>query len=185
LIFMVSITIEGTALELVQGNITEQETDAIVNAANSGLAGGGGVDGAIHRAGGPTIMEQCREFGGCPTGQAVITDGGRLKARFVIHAVGPYYNGGREGEAELLAEAYRNSLALAVENCLHSIAFPALSTGAYRYPLRDAARISLYTVKAFLEEEEHALQLVRFVLFDNRTLGTYQEELKKLEERAR
>jgi len=139
-------SIGATRLELVQGDITQQDVDAIVNAANSALAGGGGVDGAIHRAGGPQIMAECQRIVGCPTGQAVLTSGGNLKARYVIHAVGPIYNNGKSGEAELLAVVYFNSLRVAVENGLRSIAFPSISTGAYRYPIRDAAHIALKSV---------------------------------------
>ena len=167
-------------LELVRGDITEQDTDAIVNAANSGLAGGGGVDGAIHRAGGPKIMEECRRIGGCPTGEARITSGGDLAVRYVIHAVGPVYRDGVSGEKRLLANAYLSSLRLAVEHDLHSIAFPSLSTGAYRYPLRDAADVALKTVAGFLQDEGHGLELVRFVLFDERTLREYEAALDRL-----
>ena len=167
-------------LELVRGDITEQDTDAIVNAANSGLAGGGGVDGAIHRAGGPKIMEECRRIGGCPTGEARITSGGELAVRYVIHAVGPVYRDGVSGEKRLLANAYLSSLRLAVEHDLHSIAFPSLSTGAYRYPLRDAADVALRTVAGFLQDEGHGLELVRFVLFDERTLREYEAALDRL-----
>ena len=170
----------GTVLELVRGDITEQDTDAIVNAANSGLVGGGGVDGAIHRAGGPKIMEECRKFGGCPTGEARITTGGNLKARHVIHAVGPVYRGGSSGEERLLASAYRNSLQLAVENGLRNVALPSLSTGAYGYPLSDAAEIALSTVVEFLRNERHGLELVRFVLYDDRTLGAFESALNRL-----
>ena len=170
----------GAVLELVQGDITEQDTDAIVNAANSGLAGGGGVDGAIHRAGGPKIMEECRKIGGCPTGEARITSGGDLEARYVIHAVGPVYRDGASGEEHLLASAYLSSLRLAVENGLRSIAFPSLSTGAYRYPLREAAEVALRTVAEFLRNERHGLELVCFVLFDGRTLEEYEEALDRL-----
>ncbi len=170
----------GAVLELVQGDITQQATDAIVNAANSGLAGGGGVDGAIHRAGGPKIMEECRKIGGCPTGEARITTGGNLEARYVIHAVGPVYRDGVSGEDRLLASAYRSSLRLAVENSLRSVAFPSLSTGAYHYPLRDAADVALSTVVGFLQNERHGLELVRFVLFDGRTQEEYERVLRRL-----
>ncbi len=170
----------GAVLELVQGDITQQATDAIVNAANSGLAGGGGVDGAIHRAGGPKIMEECRKIGGCPTGEARITTGGNLEARYVIHAVGPVYRDGVSGEDRLLASAYRSSLRLAVENGLRSVAFPSLSTGAYHYPLRDAADVALSTVVGFLQNERHGLELVRFVLFDGRTQEEYERVLRRL-----
>ncbi|MDP9424669.1 MAG: O-acetyl-ADP-ribose deacetylase [Actinomycetota bacterium] len=170
----------GAVLELVQGDITQQATDAIVNAANSGLAGGGGVDGAIHRAGGPKIMEECRKIGGCPTGEARITTGGNLETRYVIHAVGPVYRDGVSGEDRLLASAYRSSLRLAAENGLRSVAFPSLSTGAYHYPLRDAADVALNTVVGFLQNERHGLELVRFVLFDGRTQEEYERVLRRL-----
>jgi O-acetyl-ADP-ribose deacetylase (regulator of RNase III) len=175
------IAVGNTTLELVQGDITTQEVDAIVNAANSGLAGGGGVDGAIHAVGGPSIMEECRSLGGCPTGQAKLTGGGDLPARFVIHAVGPIYNNGHDGEAELLAIAYRNSLNVAHENGVRSIAFPSLSTGAYRYPLRDAAHIALSAVIEFSQNHPDAFDFVRFVLFDAKTLTVFEAELQKLQ----
>lgn len=174
------ITIGSATLELVQGDLTQQDVDAIVNAANSGLAGGGGVDGAIHRAGGPTILQECRAIGGCPTGEARITSGGNLMARYVIHTVGPIYRNGVSGEDILLANAYRNSLKLAVEYSISSIAFPSLSTGAYRFPVRDAAKIALTTVIEFLKTEGYGLQLVRFVLFDDKTRRIYKETLQRL-----
>ena len=177
---MQTTTVGGTSLELVQGDITKQDTDAIVNAANSGLSGGGGVDGAIHRAGGPRIMEECREIGGCPTGESRMTSGGNLMARYVIHAVGPVYNNGVSGEDSLLANAYRNSLRLGVEKGLKSVAFPSLSTGAYGYPLREAASIALKTVVEFLKTEQHGLELVRFVLFDRRTLEEFERTLGRV-----
>jgi O-acetyl-ADP-ribose deacetylase (regulator of RNase III) len=164
---------------LVEGDITEEETDAIVNAANSGLRGGAGVDGAIHRAGGPAIMAECRRIGGCPTGQAVITSGGKLKAKHVIHTVGPVYRGGTKGEADLLASAYLSSLKLAAAQGLKSIAFPAISTGVYGYPLAEAARIALATTIDYLRQHTD-LKVIRFVLFDRRTYGTFACELKKL-----
>ncbi|MCX7634501.1 MAG: macro domain-containing protein, partial [Syntrophales bacterium] len=139
------IKIGKSTLSLVQGDITKEETEAIVNAANSRLAGGAGVDGAIHRAGGPSIMEECRKIGGCPTGQAVITTGGNLKAAYVIHTVGPIYQGGTKGEAALLRSAYLESLKLASARGIKSIAFPAISTGVYSYPLAEAAHIALKT----------------------------------------
>jgi O-acetyl-ADP-ribose deacetylase (regulator of RNase III) len=173
---------EGTMrVDLVQGDITHAETDAIVNAANSGLHGGGGVDGAIHRAGGPAILEECRKIGGCPTGQAVITSGGRLKARHVIHTVGPVYRDGRHGEGELLASAYRTSLRLAKEAGLKSVAFPSISTGAYGYPVEEAAKIALRVVRE-LAAEPGPLELVRFVLFDEATLRVYQAARVEVEE---
>ncbi len=170
---------------LVQGDITEQAVDGIVNAANTGLRGGGGVDGAIHRRGGPAIMEACARIrerqGGCPTGQAVITTGGRLPARHVIHAVGPVWSGGGRGEEELLASAYRASLRLAAEHGLRSLAFPSISTGAYRFPVERAARIALRTVRDFLSGERHSLEEVRFVLFTAGDLAVYERVLRQLE----
>jgi len=155
----------GARIELVQGDITRQDTDAIVNAANTTLLGGGGVDGAIHRAGGPAILEECRRLGGCATGDAKITSGGRLPARFVIHTVGPVYRDGRHGEPAALASAYRRSLQVAVEHGLGSIAFPSISTGAYRFPIGEAAPIALGTVREELAARAGTLVLVRFVLF--------------------
>lgn len=171
--------VSSSLVELVQGDITRQDTDAIVNAANSTLLGGGGVDGAIHRAGGPAILEECRRLGRCPTGDAKITTGGNLKARFVIHTVGPVYHGGTSGEAGLLARCYRRSLEIAVEHGLQSIAFPSVSTGAYRYPVREAARVALSSVKEFLETAS-TLRLVRFVLFDEATCRAYEEAMEEL-----
>jgi len=179
---MNNLQIGTTQIELFQGDITRQDVEAIVNAANSSLAGGGGVDGAIHRAGGKTIMDECRTLGGCPTGQAKITSGGNLSARFVIHAVGPVYNNGISGEAELLASAYRNSLAVAREHNLKSIAFPSLSTGAYRYPLRHAAKIALATVAEYSQKHSGAFEIVRFVLFDEKAFAVFEAELEKLRE---
>jgi O-acetyl-ADP-ribose deacetylase (regulator of RNase III) len=173
-------TVAGARLELVRGDITQQRVDAIVNAANSGLRGGGGVDGAIHRAGGPSIMEECRRIGGCPTGEAVITTGGRLPASKVIHAVGPIWRGGKSGEADLLAGAYRACLQIAVDNGLRGIAFPSISTGAYRYPIGDAARIALTTAIRFFEEHGGELDFVRFVLFSEADLAAYENALSQL-----
>jgi len=163
---------------LAQGDIAMESTDAIVNAANSSLAGGGGVDGAIHRAGGPAIMQQCRRIGGCPTGNAVITTGGNLKAKYVIHAVGPRYDGTRK-EAALLKSAYQESLRLASAKNLKSIAFPAISTGAYGYPLNEAARIALQTTIQYLKEHQD-IELVRFILYDQSTYDIFTKELKTL-----
>lgn len=165
-------------LELVQGDITRQDTDAIVNAANTSLLGGGGVDGAIHRAGGPAILAACRKLGGCATGDAKITPGGRLRARHVIHTVGPVYHGGGDREAALLASAYRRSLEVAREHGIRSIAFPSISTGAYRYPLREAARIAIDTVSAYLRAHPD-IELVRFVLFSDADLAVYAELLER------
>ena len=164
-------------LELVRGDITQQDTDAIVNAANTTLLGGGGVDGAIHRAGGPAILAECRQLGGCATGDARITGGGRLPARHVIHTVGPVYRAGGVREAELLASAYRRSLEVASAHGLRSLAFPSISTGAYRYPIRDAARIAIDTVSAYLADHPE-IELVRFVLFSEADLAVYQEALR-------
>ncbi|MCA1990182.1 MAG: O-acetyl-ADP-ribose deacetylase, partial [Desulfarculus sp.] len=165
-----------TRLVLLQGDITRQEVDAIVNAANSRLAGGGGVDGAIHAAGGPEIMAECRKLGGCPTGQAVITTGGRLPAKRVIHAVGPIYRG-RPEDALLLASAYRSSIDLAAVHGIRRIAFPSLSTGAYGYPLGEAAAIALQTVKAAILAHDDAFDEVRFVLFGHEAHEAFREAL--------
>lgn len=175
------VSIGSCVLELVQGDITEQQVDAIVNAANSRLAGGGGVDGAIHRRGGPEIMAETREKypDGCPTGSAVVSGAGRLPAKYVIHAVGPVYRDGRHGEAELLASAYSKSLDLAVKHECRSVAFPALSCGAYGYPLNDAATIALRTVLEFLREHQ-APSLVRFVLFGQDTYNVFMKVLTDL-----
>jgi len=172
-------TINKSKLDLVEGDITNESTDAIVNAANARLAGGAGVDGAIHRAGGPSIMEECRKIGGCPTGQAVITTGGNLKAKYVIHTVGPVYQGGNKGEAALLKSAHLESLKLASKNKLKSIAFPAISTGVYGYPVNEAAQIALETTIDYLKEHSD-IELVRFVLFGRNTYNTFAGELKKL-----
>lgn len=166
-------------LSLIEGDITKQETDAIVNAANKSLRGGGGVDGAIHRAGGPKILDECMEIGGCETGEAVITSGGNLKANYVIHAVGPIYKDGLHNEPELLANAYRNCLNLASANGLKSIAFPSISTGAYGYPLKEAAGIALNIAINYLKEHTD-IELIRFVLFGQKALEVYEETLKKL-----
>jgi O-acetyl-ADP-ribose deacetylase (regulator of RNase III) len=171
--------ISNAVLELVQGDIVAQDVDAIVNAANTSLLGGGGVDGAIHRAAGPELLEECRTLKGAATGEAKITRGYRLAARHVIHAVGPIYHGGRSGEAELLASAYRNSLTRASEVGLKSVAFPAISTGVYRYPLDEAAEISLRTVIDYLKQHPD-IELVRFVLWDRATLEAYGKALSKL-----
>ncbi len=172
--------LESSVLELVQGDITLQQVDAIVNAANRWLAGGGGVDGAIHRRGGPAIMEETRRRypQGCPTGQAVITGAGDLPSRFVIHAVGPVWKGGGKGEPTLLASAYRSCLDVALAHECRSIAFPSLSTGAYRYPVVKAARTAISTVLGFLEEHG-TLELVRFVLFDEATCKAYAGALSE------
>ena len=176
---MVKITINKSILELTEGDITQQETDAIVNAANTSLLGGGGVDGAIHRAGGPKILEECRKLGGCPTGEARITTGGNLKARYVIHTVGPVYHDGKHREAELLASAYKKSLNLTSKYKLKSVAFPSISTGAYGYPMNDAAVIALKTVIDYLKTHTD-IELVRFVLFGQKAYQTYEKALQDL-----
>src|SRR5512136_3256165 len=172
-------TIHQSTLEIVQGDITHQDTEAIGNAANSALAGGGGVDGAIHRAGGPTIMSELKtQYKGCPTGSAVITGGGNLKAKYVIHAVGPRYSGSPK-DPELLSGAYRKSLELCSENKISSIAFPSISTGIYGYPVEEASRIALQTVMDYLKDHPE-VKLVRFVLFDSKTFEVYKGSLKEI-----
>ena len=173
------VKIGKSTLAIVEGDITKEETDAIVNAANSGLRGGGGVDGAIHRAGGPSILEECRKIGHCPTGQAVITSGGNLPAKYVIHTVGPVWSGGNRNEAGLLKSAYLESLKIASKKGLKSVSFPAISTGAYGYPLNEAARIALKTAIDYLKEHQE-IELVRFVLFGKPMLDVFAEQLKKL-----
>jgi O-acetyl-ADP-ribose deacetylase (regulator of RNase III) len=176
------VTVNKTKISIVQGDITRQVTDAIVNAANSSLMGGGGVDGAIHRAGGPTILEECKRIvaqqGRLPTGKAVITTGGNLKAKYVIHTVGPIWYGGSRNEAELLSSAYNECLKLATETKLSSISFPSISTGAYGYPVDEAARIAVSTVVSFLNEQKTPLKDIVFVLFDSRTYRGYRTALE-------
>ncbi len=171
-----------TKLSLIQGDITLQETEAIVNAANTSLLGGGGVDGAIHRAGGPKILEECKAIrvkqGGCPTGEAVITSGGNMKAKYVIHTVGPVWSGGNRNEELLLRNAYYNSLNLAGEKGIKSVSFPSISTGVYRFPIDKASRIALNTVKEFLQK--HNFVEVRFVLFSERDLKVYEDALREI-----
>jgi O-acetyl-ADP-ribose deacetylase (regulator of RNase III) len=169
----------NVTLELVEGDITAQATDAIVNAANSSLLGGGGVDGAIHRAAGPELLAETRQLGGCQTGDAKITRGYRLPARHVIHAVGPIYRRGDPGVAALLRNAYWRSLEVATENQLTSIAFPSISTGAYGYPLGEAASIALYTVTEYAAQHPQPA-LIRFVLFNQAILQEYQNALAGL-----
>jgi O-acetyl-ADP-ribose deacetylase (regulator of RNase III) len=174
------ITVNQSTLEIVQGDITQEETEAIGNAANSALAGGGGVDGAIHRAGGPSIMSELKaKYEGCSTGSAVITSGGKLKAKYVIHAVGPRYSGTFR-DAELLASAYRKSLELCSQNKISSVAFPSISTGIYGYPLEEASRIALKTVRDYLTNHPE-IRLVRFVLFDSSTYRAYEEAMREMD----
>jgi len=170
-------------MEVVQGDITKMKVDAIVNAANSSLMGGGGVDGAIHRAGGKVILEECMKYvsknGRLPTGEAMITSGGNLPAEFVIHTVGPVWNGGRNREEELLSNAYHNSLQLASEKNLKTIAFPNISTGVYHFPKEKAAEIAVRTVKYFLSENS-GIEKVYFVCFDEENFVIYQELLRSM-----
>ena len=176
-----------TKIKLVQGDITKEQVDAIVNAANSQLIGGLGVDGAIRRAGGSEIDRACDEIrarqGGCPTGEAVITTGGNLPAKYVIHTVGPIWRGGNSGESELLASCYRESLSLALQNSVKTIAFPSISTGIYGYPIDKAAAVALSAVKEFLMQGD-GIGEVRFVLFDDSTYRGYEQALSALEEQA-
>lgn len=167
-------------IELVMGDITEQDTDAIVNAANRTLLGGGGVDGAIHRAGGPEVLKECRELGGCDTGDAKLTTAGKMQAECVVHTVGPVYRDGDHGEPHQLASCHRRSLEVALDHGAKSIAFPAISCGVYGYPVGDAAKIAIQTVVQFLRERE-AIDLVRFVLFDEHTFRAYSEALAEVQ----
>ena len=174
-------------IQLIRGDITEVEVDAIVNAANSTLLGGRGVDGAIHRKGGPKILEECKLIratqwpDGLPTGKAVLTSGGNLKAKYVIHTVGPIWLGGFHVESELLKQAYRNSLKLAVQNGIKTIAFPSISTGAYGYPIEEASRVAVGSVKKFLEKEDK-IKKVTFVLFSDLDFAVYLRALKDIVE---
>lgn len=176
---LVKIKIKNSILELICGDITKQETEAIINAANETLLGGGGVDGAIHRAGGPKILEECKKIGGCKTGDAKITTGGNLKARYVIHTVGPIWRGGGEGEDKLLAGCYKRSLEVAEENNIKSISFPSISTGAYRFPVDSASKIALKTVVDYLKGNTK-IERVVFVLFDEKTLEIYKGALNSI-----
>jgi O-acetyl-ADP-ribose deacetylase (regulator of RNase III) len=162
-----------TKIEIVRGDITKQKVDAIVNAANTSLLGGGGVDGAIHRAAGTDLLEYNKKLGGCPTGEAKLSPGFKLPAKYVIHTVGPIWNGGNRNEDKLLADCYRNSLKLAVENGIKSIAFPSISTGAYRFPLERAAKIALAETKKCIEKN-NSIEKIVFVCFDNETKKVYE-----------
>jgi len=170
---------ETKRIEIVVGDITRQEVDAIVNAANTSLLGGGGVDGAIHRAAGPELLAECRFLGGCPTGQAKITKGYRLPAKWVIHTVGPVWRDGKHGEDDLLAQCYRHSLALAAEHGLQSVAFPAISTGAYGFPLARATRLALQETLAFLKKHPMPSRVV-FVCFNSEAEVVYQAVYREL-----
>jgi len=174
---MAAVTAGKTRIETIQGDITRQEVDAIVNAANTTLLGGGGVDGAIHRAAGPELLAECRTLGGCPTGSAKITRGYRLPARHVIHTVGPVYRDGTHGEPELLASCYRESLRLAAEHGLRSVAFPAISCGVYGYPHRPAADIAVNTVLDTVASAPEQFDTIRFVLWGADMLQTFSDAL--------
>ena len=183
---LIETTINQAKLSIMKGDITQQATDAIVNAANSSLMGGGGVDGAIHRAGGPAILAECKQIvsrqGRLPTGKAVITTGGNLKAKHVIHTVGPVWHDGSKEEAELLQGAYRESLKLAAENHLDSISFPSISTGAYGYPVDKASRVAIRTVASFLSKTASINEVV-FVLFDSKAFDAYSSALREIMEK--
>ena len=173
------VQVGSSTLELVEGDITRQDTEAVVNAANKYLRPGGGVDGAIHRAGGPAIEAECRRLGGCPTGEARITTGGTLKAGYVIHTVGPVYKDGRNHEPELLASCYRESLKLASAKGIKSLAFPSISTGVYGYPMADAARVALKAVTDYLAHHPE-IERVRFVLFGRSAYEVYEKVVQEL-----
>jgi O-acetyl-ADP-ribose deacetylase (regulator of RNase III) len=166
-------------IEVVEGNITRQQVDAIVNAANESLLGGGGVDGAIHRAAGPQLLEECRKLNGCPTGHSKITKGYNLPCKFVIHTVGPIWRGGKNNEQELLAGCYRNSLRLAEENAVRTVAFPAISTGAYRFPFELATQIAVTETKKFLETST-VVQKVTFVCYGHDASSTYFQTVREI-----
>ena len=176
------VTVNQAKLRIIQGDITQQATGAIVNAANPSLMGGGGVDGAIHRAGGPDILEECKQIvsrqGSLPTGKAVITTGGNLTAKYVIHTVGPIWHGGNIGEPELLASAYQESLKVAAENSIKSVSFPSISTGVYGYPVDKAAKVAIDAITAFLRQSTTSVREVVLVLFDAQTFSAYLSALK-------
>ncbi len=181
---MTEVIIGGTILRAVRGDITEQRVDAVVNAANSSLLGGGGVDGAIHRRGGPTILDDCRQLrtgtmrDGLPSGQAVATTAGELPARRVIHTVGPVWRGGTESEPEVLANAYRSSLEAAIEEALRTVAFPAISTGVYGYPAEAGAEVAIRTVAGLVQQHPNTFDEIRFVLFSEDALQFYRDQLQ-------
>lgn len=170
----------ATKLRAIQGDITTLEVDAIVNAANSSLLGGGGVDGAIHRAAGPELLDECRQLGGCPTGEARLTKGYRLPASCVIHTVGPVWHGGTSGEPELLASCYRSSLELALEYGIKTIAFPSISTGVYGYPISAAAEIAVATTRAFVDEHRSRIDEISFCCFSAVDLRVYRQKLDEM-----
>lgn len=176
-----NLTVGKTKLSLVQGDITKQEVEAVVNAANSALSGGGGVDGAIHRAAGPTVLAECRTFvGGCPTGQAVATNAGELPARKIIHTVGPVWWGGNKSEPELLASAYRQSLKVAMAEGCRSVAFPSISTGVYQFPIARATGIAISTVLEVLEAHPDSFEEIRFVVFSAKDRLVYEQALQEV-----
>lgn len=166
-------------IQVILGDITKPEVDVIVNAANNALLGGGGVDGAIHRAAGPQLLEECRKLNGCETGKAKITKGYKLPAKYVIHTVGPIWRGGNANEDELLASCYRTSLQLAVEKNIKTIAFPSISTGAYRFPVKRAAEIAMLEITEFLRDNE-SIEKVYMVCFDKKAMDAYSEALSKI-----
>ena len=169
---------QGIAIDLFQGDLTEFVCDGMVNAANESLAGGGGVDGAIHRAGGPSIMEECKVIGHCPTGEAVITSAGKLPAKKVIHTVGPVWKDGKSGEAEALEKAYISSLKIAHEQQLRHVAFPSISTGVYAFPIADAAKVAIKAIQKYIDEQENsAVKRVTLVLYNRDDHNVYQDEL--------
>ncbi|MCM8782093.1 MAG: O-acetyl-ADP-ribose deacetylase [Candidatus Omnitrophica bacterium] len=167
-------------IEIIKGDITKIKVDAIVNAANRTLLGGGGVDGAIHRAAGPGLLEECRKLGGCETGQAKVTKGYNLPVRYIIHTVGPIWKSGKFNEEEILTSCYRNSLNLAKAHNIRTIAFPSISTGAYRFPIEHAAPIALNIVKIFLQENPDAFEKIIFVLFKEEDFDIYNKWYKKI-----
>lgn len=167
-------------IKAVKGDITKIEVQAIVNAANESLLGGGGVDGAIHRAAGPQLLEECRKLHGCPTGEAKLTKGYILPADYVIHTVGPIWHGGEGREADLLASCYYKSLTVAVENGIRTVAFPSISTGVYGYPVDKAAKVAVHAVNRFLSDNPGKIDIVYWVLFDDKTLRIYEAEVDKL-----
>ena len=173
--------LKPTQIKLVKGDITKlTDVDAIVNAANNSLLGGGGVDGAIHRAAGPELLQECRGLHGCETGEAKITGAYQIPVKNIIHTVGPIWNDGNDGEDELLADAYRNSLEVAVTNGLRSVAFPSISTGVYSFPLERAAQIAVSTAYKFVEDHPGKLDVIEWVLFDDRTYGAYEKALSHI-----
>lgn len=169
-------------IEIIQGDITKQSVDAIVNAANCSLLGGGGVDGAIHRAAGPELLAECRTLNGCKTGEAKITRGYRLPAKYVIHTPGPVWHGGNSGESDKLASCYKSCLSLASENGCETVDFPSISTGVYHFPLEKASRIAINTIAEYLISHDD-IKRVRMVCFDSRTMGFYRQALEECEVR--